>query len=124
MPKRHIGINRNNKDVLYGVHSKLDGEFYWAVQSEGEAIDYRVELKNWLDEGETISSVNETAGSLTAAKTVNTTSVDYILEGCGELETTITTSNGAKKVIKLCIVDPCRNSFDDYRSAGGNYSYG
>jgi len=123
MPKRHIGINRNNKDVLFGVHSKSHLDRYWAVQDRDEVIDYRIELKDWLDAGETISLTSETSSSLTTTKTINTTSVDYLIEGCGHLETTITTTNGNKKVVKMDIVDPCQNTNSWYRSEGGYYGY-
>lgn len=123
MPKRHIGINRNNKDVLFGVHSKSSFDRYWAVQDRDEAIDYRIELKDWLDSGETIQTVTESSNSLTSSKTVNTTSVDYLLEGCGYLEATITTTSGNKKTVKLDIVDPCRNYTHGYRAYEGYYGY-
>lgn len=108
MPKRHIAISKNNRDVLYGVHKKLCFDRYWAVQDDGEIIDYRIELKNWLDTGETIASTTETTSGVTAIPTLNSTSVDYVIEGCGCLESTITTSAGLKKVVKIDIVDPSR----------------
>lgn len=121
MPKRHIGINRNNKDVLYGVHAKTDYDRYWATQNDSEAISYRIELKDWLDSGEAIQTVEESSNSLTLNKTVNITSVDYLIEGCGYLEVTITTTTGQSKTVKLDITDPCRHYSHGYSSYEGYY---
>lgn len=123
MPTRHIGINRNNRDVLYGVHSKNRFDQYWASQREGEVIDYRIDLKNWMDQGETITEVTETTNSLTATKTLNSQSVDYVIEGCGFLEVLMETSLGKKKKVELYLVDPERNKLNDY-PCYGRHSYG
>ena len=123
MPKRRIVINRNNKDALYGVHAKTRFDRYWAVQCEDEKISYRIELKNWMDTGETIQTVEENSNSLTLSKTVNETSVDYLLEGCGQLEAYITTTTGETKTVKLDIVDPERQFYRGYRTQEGYHGY-
>lgn len=121
MPKRQIAVSRNGRDVLFGVHSKDHFDRYWAVQDRDEIVDYRIELKNWLDTGETVASTAETTSGLTATPTINSTSVDYIIQGSGCFETEITTSGGLKKIIRMDVVDPSWDVRHGFYRHGGYY---
>ncbi len=117
MTKRLIKPVRNGRDVLYGVHSKKDGRYYWASQEDGEAVKYTIDMKQWMDEDETITDVTE-AGSAQTEKELTDTSVTYMIKKAGCIESLITTSTGETKVVNLHIVEPCTYVRDSYRSDG------
>lgn len=124
MPKRHISLVKNGKDVLFGVMAKQFSDFYWAQQDRNEKIEYRVNLEHWLDAGETIASTSETSPGIAVSKTINSTSVDYTIEGQGYLDAIITTSSGAKKSFRIEIVDTELHwGHGLYKRYGGNYGW-
>lgn len=121
MPKRILRILPNGREVLWGL-SRIGGRVT-SVIAEGEADVARIELNEWLDSGETISTsaISEQSG-VTLSKSNNPTSVDLIMSGVtgnGEALLTITTSTGRKKAIALGFTTPDHACEPDaYRCVG------
>lgn len=96
MARHYIGINTTGPRVLRNVHRDITGEPL--VYLDQDAVTtLRLNLSDWLETGETVSSASVTAEGVTASVSTSSPNVDVTLSaansgGAGKITVTVTSS--------------------------------